>query len=92
MKSKIKILGSRYDNIEVHSCRVMDIKGDTSSYEGGFYFEQCEPDDSNRVCDTVYFHLKTGGIQYVADFMTRTEARGFAAELGGLMGFEVREY
>ena len=92
MKSKTRILGSPYDNIEIHSCRVLDKKGNPASYGNGFDFDQCEPDDKDRVCDTVYFHLKTGGIQWFADFKTRVEARRFAARLGGLMGFEVDEF
>ena len=84
------MLDSPYDNIEIHSCRVLDKKGNPTSYEDGLDFEQCEPED--KVCDTVYFHLKTGGIQWFADFRTRAEARRFAAELGNLMGFAVDEF
>ena len=45
-----------------------------------------------RWCDAVYIHLKTGGIQWVADFKNRADARRFAKNLVKDFGYPICEF
>ena len=64
----------QYDAVEVHPV-TREVIGDRE------YFDQCEPDDPNRHCWSVYLHLTEGGIECIADCMSEAHARLVAAGL-----------
>ncbi len=72
----------RGDCIEIHACEALTKTGKvTMNPRSIASLSQCEADEPTRYCDAVYVHLKTGGIQWVADFKNRTDARRYAKDL-----------
>jgi hypothetical protein len=57
------------DAFEIHPCREAG-----RSETGRAYLEQCEPDDPNIVCWSVYAHKPTGGKECLCDFDTQEQA------------------
>jgi hypothetical protein len=53
---------------------------------------QCEANEPTKYCDTVYVHLKTGGIQWIADFKDRADARRYAKDLVRDFGYPIDEF
>lgn len=81
------------DCIEIHACEALTKTGKvTMNPKSIKSLSQCEPDASTKYCDTVYIHLKTGGIQWIADFKNRTDARRYANDIVKDLGYPIDEF
>ncbi len=73
----------RGDYIEIHSCEALTKTGKVTMNPRSIdSLSQCEVNDPAKYCDSVYVHLKPGGIQWIADFRNRADARRYAKDLG----------
>ena len=81
------------NSIEIHAC-----EGLTKSCKVTMnprrieFFSPCDANVSTKFCDSVYVHLKTGGIQWIADFKNRVDARRFAKGLVKDLGYVIGEF
>ena len=81
------------DCIEIHSCEALTKTGKVTKNPRSIdSLSQCEPNDPTKYCDTVYVHLKTGGIQWIADFKSRVDARRYAKDLVKDFGYPIDEF
>lgn len=60
-----------FDCVEVHPCQIIE-KGKNGKKD---IVEQCEPKDADFW--SVYVHLKRGGLECIADCVTKKEAETF---------------
>lgn len=89
----VERLLKRGDCIEIHSCEALTKSGKvTMNPRSIASLSQCEANAPTRYCDTVYVHLKTGGIQWIADFKKRSDARGYAKDLMKDFGYPIDEF
>ena len=81
------------DCIEIHSCEALTKTGKVTINPRSIdSLSQCEPNDPMKYCDAVYVHLKTGGIQWIADFKNRPDARRYAKYLMKDFGYPIGEF
>ena len=81
------------DCIEIHSCEALTKSGKVTMNPRSIdSLSQCESDSLAKYCDTVYIHLKTGGIQWIADFKNRVDARRYAKDLVKDHGYPIDEF
>jgi hypothetical protein len=91
--ASVERLLKRGDCIEIHACEALTKSGKvTMNPRSIASLSQCEPNDPTKYCDSVYVHLKTGGIQWVADFRNRADARRYAKDLVGDFGYPINEF
>ncbi|MFZ2655896.1 MAG: hypothetical protein WAX69_13280 [Victivallales bacterium] len=81
------------DCIEIHACEALTKTGKVTMNSRSIKsLSQCEADAPTKYCDTVYIHLETGGIQWIADFKNRADARRYAKDLVKDFGYPIDEF
>lgn len=89
----VERLLKRGDYVDIHACEGLSKSGKVTMNPRSIdSLSQCEPNDLTKHCDAVYIHLKTGGIQWVADFKNRADARRFAKNLVKDFGYPICEF